>query len=76
MKLRKIAIENYRGINERVELLFNDFNCIVGKNDAGKSTILKAVDAFLNDNAPSQEDRNIYNASSISTIELQFDVQG
>lgn len=76
MKLRKIAIENYRGINERVELLFNDFNCIVGKNDAGKSTILKAVDAFLNDNAPSQEDRNIYNASSIITIELQFDVQG
>lgn len=75
MKLRKIAIENYRGINERIELLFNDFNCIVGKNDAGKSTILKAVDAFLNDNAPSQEDRNIYNASSIIVIELQFDVQ-
>lgn len=49
MHIKKIIISNFRGIKEPTEILFNDFTCIVGKNDVGKSTVLKAVDAFLND---------------------------
>lgn len=47
MHIKKIIISNFRGIKEPTEILFNDFICIVGKNDVGKSTVLKAVDAFL-----------------------------
>lgn len=73
MKLRKIIIENYKGINAKVEISINDFNCIVGKNDVGKSTLLKAIDAFINDNGPTADDKNIYNESNLVSIEMQFD---
>lgn len=73
MKLKRIIIENYKGINTPVSIEINDFNCIVGKNDVGKSTILKAIDAFINDNSPAPEDKNIYNESNEISIELQFD---
>ena len=76
MKLVNIVLKNYRGIKDETKIRVNNFCCIVGKNDVGKSTILKAVDAFLNDHAPSYEDKNIYNTSSIIEIELQFDCSG
>lgn len=72
MKLNKLIIENYRGINEPIEVFINDFNCVVGKNDVGKSTLLKAVDIFLNDKNPSIEDCNVKSSSKTITIELQF----
>lgn len=75
MKLKRIIIENYRGINNAVKINFNDFNCIVGKNDVGKSTLLKAIDAFINDNGPISDDKNIYNESSVISIEMQFDTE-
>lgn len=57
MKLVNIVLKNYRGIKDETKIRVNNFCCIVGKNDVGKSTILKAVDAFLNDHAPSYEDK-------------------
>ena len=48
MILQKIIIENFKGIQEAVSLVINPFNVIVGQNDVGKSTILKALDCFLN----------------------------
>ena len=47
MKLKSAVIKNYRGIKEETLVSFQDFNCIVGKNDVGKSTLLKAIDAFI-----------------------------
>ena len=47
-------------------------NCIVGKNDAGKSTILKALDVFLNDSSISIDDKNIYTSNHLITIEVAF----
>ena len=73
MKLVNVIINNYKGIQNETLIKFREFCCIVGKNDVGKSTILKALDAFLNDHAPSFEDKNIYNDSTIIEIELQFD---
>ena len=59
MKIKKIIIDNYRGINVPTEINLHDFTCIVGKNDVGKSTILKALDIFLNDSTISVDDKNI-----------------
>jgi putative ATP-dependent endonuclease of OLD family len=48
MQLLKARFTNFRGINETCEISFENFAMIVGKNDAGKSTILKGLDLFLN----------------------------
>lgn len=74
MKIAKISIENFKGIKKRIEILTNDFNCIVGKNDVGKSTILNALDIFLNDKNPSIDDKNVYNESGNIIIELSFTI--
>ncbi|KAA6337551.1 hypothetical protein EZS27_014384 [termite gut metagenome] len=49
MILKKILLKNFRGISGIVDINFHLFNCIVGQNDTGKSTILKAIDASLNE---------------------------
>lgn len=74
MKIAKIFIENFKGIKGRSEIITNDFNCIVGKNDVGKSTILNTLDIFLNDKNPSIDDKNAYNESSNIIIELSFTI--
>lgn len=52
MRISKIILENFRGYDYE-EIEFNRFNCIVGKNDVGKSTIFEAIkwffDTSLND---------------------------
>ena len=70
MKLKSAVIKNYRGIKEETLVSFQDFNCFVGKNDVGKSTLLKAIDAFLNENNPNIEDKNVYSDSNFIEINL------
>ena len=42
-----MTIKNFRSIvNETIE--FKNFNCFVGKNDSGKSNVLKALNLFFN----------------------------
>lgn len=76
MKIKKIIIDNYRGINVPTEINFHDFTCIVGKNDVGKSTILKALDIFLNDSTISVDDKNIYNQDNLISVEVAFCCDG
>lgn len=47
MKIKKIIIENYRGIKEKQDIPLSGFSSIVGKNDSGKSIILNAIATFL-----------------------------
>ena len=48
MKIKSIYIKNYKSIKEaRIENL-GDFNVFIGKNNRGKSNILKALDLFFN----------------------------
>ena len=47
MVIEKIRIKNFRSIlDETIEL--QDFNCFVGRNDCGKSNVLKALNLFFN----------------------------
>lgn len=68
MKIKKISIKNFRGIKSLEDLELSDFTTIVGKNDAGKSTILYAIRAFIDEkveetdfycNMPADEDMEI-----------------
>ena len=60
MKLKKLRIENFRGYKD-VTINFSDFNCIVGKNDVGKSTIFKALEKFFDYTYTSDIDEYDYN---------------
>ena len=54
MRITKLIINNFRAF-KRAEIAFDDFNCIIGKNDTGKSTILAALEWFFNQNGELSE---------------------
>jgi putative ATP-dependent endonuclease of the OLD family len=52
MHLSRLYIENYRSI-EKIDLKFErGKNVIVGRNNSGKSNILKAIDLVLGEYSP------------------------
>lgn len=48
MKLKAIKLRNFRGYRSETEITFNNLTAFIGKNDAGKSTILEALEIFFN----------------------------
>lgn len=47
MRLIELKLRNFRGYKEETCISINDLTTFVGKNDAGKSTILEALEIFL-----------------------------
>ncbi|CAN7652947.1 AAA family ATPase [Acidovorax sp. LjRoot74] len=47
MKLQHIAIENYKGLANASSKL-DDFSCVIGENNAGKSSLLQSVLLLIN----------------------------
>lgn len=52
MHLSRIKIKNYRSIQELDLKLSKGKNIIVGKNNSGKTNIIKAIDLILGENSP------------------------
>jgi len=50
MRIKAIRLANFRSYKDEITIGINDLNVFVGKNDSGKSTILEALDIFLNEN--------------------------
>lgn len=46
-RIRKLEIENFRGIKTLSWLPSNGINCLIGSGDSGKSTVLDAIDYCL-----------------------------
>lgn len=49
MRIKKLILENFRGYYGRNEIEFDDFTVLIGKNDQGKSSMLEAIDIFINE---------------------------
>lgn len=47
MNINSIRVRNFRSLRQ-LELSFNRLNIFVGKNDSGKSNVLRALDLFFN----------------------------
>jgi len=75
MKILKCIISNFRAIEGTVTFYFYDYNVIVGKNDVGKSNLLKALDLFLNENETVPDIQNFNSGESKVEIELSFSMQ-
>ena len=55
MKLTDVKIENFKGL-KCCEAKIADFTCIIGKNNAGKSTFLQALQLFISGSSLSEKD--------------------
>ncbi len=55
MQIHDISVRNFRGIHRLEQLPCGRLNTLVGKNDAGKSSLIKALDAFFNKNFTAQD---------------------
>lgn len=73
MKLRKVAYSNYRGIQGRVEVAYGNSSIFVGRNDAGKSTLLRGLDLFLNNSEALPDITNAFSDSDMCSIEVAFE---
>src|SRR6185503_14037075 len=49
MRLVEFKLSNFRGYANETAIAIDPLTVIVGRNDAGKSTILDALDIFFND---------------------------
>lgn len=73
MILLKVIIRNFRGYSgEHVIDVNRDLTALVGKNDAGKSTVLEALEIFFGDAKPELEDLNIHADSKYIEIGCVF----
>ena len=48
MRLKQLKIKNFRGYKDETIIDFDNLTAFIGKNDAGKSTILEALEIFFN----------------------------
>lgn len=64
MKIKKVIINNFRAFKHE-EFEFGDFNCIIGKNDSGKSTILAALEWFFDFDLKKKLNENDFAAMGI-----------
>ena len=73
MKLAAVILENFRGYCQptRVEI-DEDLTAFIGKNDAGKSTILEALDIFFNDGKPEHGDACVHGSATDIRIGCVF----
>lgn len=72
MKLEGIKIRNFRGYKDETYIKIDDFTTFVGKNDAGKSTVLEALEIFFNNKVVvcEREDLSVNHDEGDETIEI------
>lgn len=70
MYLEEIKIKNFRCYKEEIIIPFEGITTIVGKNDAGKSTILEALEIFFNNKTVTIDKEDLSVGSTDSDLEI------
>lgn len=73
MKLKRLRLRNFRCFQNETSVDFDDITALIGKNDAGKSTIMEALDIFLNDGSPDKDDGSKGGDPADLTVICEFD---
>ena len=58
MKITSVRIKNFRAYCDETVVKIEDLTVLIGKNDAGKSTVLDMLDIFFNDGKIDKNDVN------------------
>lgn len=70
MYISELSIENFRSFDENTTVHFNEgTNVIIGQNNAGKTTIIKALDLLFNNKSSKRLSINDFNRNIDTTIE-------
>lgn len=75
MNLEKVILYNFRGYKDTTEILIDgDLTALVGKNDAGKSSVLDALEIFFNSESvrPEADDRSVFGTDEFFSITCVF----
>ncbi len=70
MLFASIKVENYKSLKE-VEVKISDFTCIIGENNAGKSTFIQALLLFIKGNKLKKDDFYNINKDILITVTLE-----
>lgn len=70
MKVVQVKLHNFQAARDAVRTELGDMTVLIGRNDVGKSTFLKALDHFLNDSAPSGDGATAGSGIHVVSIEL------
>jgi len=73
--LKALEIENFRSFQKNTRIEIDDLTTIIGKNDAGKSTLLEALEIFFNNELVKLEtnDANVFSDNSEVSIKCIFE---
>jgi putative ATP-dependent endonuclease of the OLD family len=72
VKLKRLRVRNLRCFQHETAIDFDDVTALIGKNDSGKSTIMEALDLFLNENYPDKDDASKAGDAKDLTIICEF----
>lgn len=73
MNLTSVSIRNFRCYQDEITVEINDLTAIIGRNDVGKSSIMDALEIFLNDGTPDEHDANRNGNPDDLAITCEFD---
>jgi len=73
VKLAAVILENFRGYSQSTRIEIDALTAFIGKNDAGKSTILEALEIFFNDGKPERGDACVHGTGTTIRIGCAFD---
>jgi putative ATP-dependent endonuclease of OLD family len=73
MRLIGVSLENFRCYQERIHIPLGDFAALIGKNDAGKSTILEALAIFFGVQKADRDDASKHGDRAQMVIACHFD---
>lgn len=76
LKVNKVRIKNYKSINDSGDIIIGDrITVLAGKNESGKTNILKALDTYYKDDF-SVEDVPTKDSELNPTIIVDFSIPG
>lgn len=73
MRLVRVKVANFRCFREPIEVSFDGLTALIGQNDAGKSSVLDALNIFFNDSKIDLDDGCVYSNSAPVSITCEFD---